>query len=76
MAGNEFLDKEGLSVLWEQIKQLVYECCNCGGGVTYRLESDGNEISLIGSDGTVSAVAVISTASCPSSEIEHVVPEE
>lgn len=29
MAGNEFLDKAGLAVLWERIKQLVYECC-CG----------------------------------------------
>lgn len=29
MAGNEFLDKAGLVVLWDRIKQLVYECC-CG----------------------------------------------
>lgn len=29
MAGSEFLDKQGLVVLWDRIKELVYECC-CG----------------------------------------------
>lgn len=29
MAGSEFLDKQGLMVLWDRIKELVYECC-CG----------------------------------------------
>ena len=65
MAGNEFLDKQGVATLWERIKQLVYECC-CKNITTYRLESDGNTITLIGSDGTSSSVAVISTASCGS----------
>lgn len=69
MAGNEFLDKQGVATLWERIKQLVYECC-CKNITTYRLESDGNTITLIGSDGTRSSVAVISTASCGSTPIE------
>lgn len=71
MAGNEFLDKAGLSVLWERIQQLVYECgCDCesgsgsGSGVKYRLESDGTSIALIGSDGSRSVVTVPATASC------------
>lgn len=29
MAGSEFLDKQGLMVLWDRIKELIYECC-CG----------------------------------------------
>ena len=63
MAGSQFLDKTGLGVLWERIQQLVYECgCQCA--VTYRLESDGNVISLIGSDGSVSTVAVTAACSC------------
>ena len=63
MAGNEFLDKTGLAALWERIQQLVYECgCRCA--VTYRLESDGNTIALVGSDGTRSVVAITATASC------------
>ena len=65
MAGNEFLDKQGVATLWERIKQLVYECC-CKNITTYRLESDGNTITLVGSDGTSSSVAVVSTASCGS----------
>lgn len=64
MADKEFLDKEGLAVLWERIRQLVYECGGEGGGVTYTLESDGNTITLVGSDGTRSAVAITATASC------------
>lgn len=65
MAGNEYLDKRGLGILWERIKQLVYECgCSCA--VTYHLESDGNTISLIGSDGSESTVEVVATASCDS----------
>lgn len=67
MAGNEFLDKNGVAALWERIKQLVYECgCQCA--VTYTLESDGNTVTLVGSDGTRSSVAVISTASCVEGE--------
>lgn len=63
MAGNEYLDKRGLGILWERIKQLVYECgCSCA--VTYHLESDGNIISLVGSDGSVSQVAVTAVANC------------
>ena len=63
MAGNEFLDKAGLATLWERIKELVYECgCNCA--VTYTLESDGNTVTLVGSDGTKSAVTISSAASC------------
>ena len=69
MAGNEFLDKQGVGVLWERIKQLIYECC-CKNITTYRLESDGNTITLIGSDGTRSSVAVISTASCGDEPVE------
>lgn len=34
--------------------------------VKYSLEVDGNTITLVGSDGTSSSVAVISTASCGS----------
>lgn len=63
MAGNEFLDKAGLAVLWERIKQLVYEC-GCRDAVTYRLESNGSTIFLIGSDGSRSAVDITATASC------------
>ena len=63
MANNKYLDNAGLATLWERIQRLVYECgCSCA--VTYRLESDGNTITLIGSDGTRSAVSVVSTASC------------
>lgn len=66
MAQNEYLDKAGLAVLWERIKKLIAECC---GGVTYTLESDGNTITLVGSDGSRSSVAVISTASCSENNI-------
>lgn len=68
MAGNEFLDKNGVATLWEQIKQLVYECgCQCA--VTYTLESDGNTVTLVGSDGSRSSVAVVSTATCVEEEV-------
>ena len=63
MAGNEYLDKRGLGILWERIKQLVYECgCSCA--VTYHLESDGNTITLVGSDGSTSTVTVTAVANC------------
>ena len=75
MAGNEFLDKQGVATLWERIKQLVYECC-CKNITTYHLESNGNQIALIGSDGTVSVVAVVSTASCPNGNPYDNLPEE
>lgn len=66
MAGNEFLDKAGLSALWERIKQLVYECgCQCK--VTYTLEvTDGNVLTLVGSDGSKSVVTIAATAECES----------
>ena len=63
MAGHEYLDKQGVSALWERIQQLVYECgCRCA--VKYRLESDGNVITLVGSDGSRSVVTVESVAQC------------
>lgn len=40
--------------------------------VKYSLEVDGNTVTLVGSDGTRSSVAVISTASCGS--IEELTP--
>lgn len=65
MAGNEFLDRTGVATLWERMRQYVYECCcSRGGGVTYRLESDGNEVTLVGSDGSRSTVEVEATAVC------------
>lgn len=60
---NKYLDSEGLAILWERIQQLVYTC-GSRGKVTYRLESNGNKVSLIGSDGSVSTVEVTATASC------------
>ena len=60
---NKYLDGAGVATLWQRIQRLVYECAG-KSAVTYRLESDGNTITLIGSDGTSSSVAVISTASC------------
>lgn len=67
MSDNKYLNQTGLAVLWERIKQLVYECgCNCA--VTYTLESDGNVITLVGSDGTRSSVSVVSTAVCDNEE--------
>lgn len=60
---NKYLDGAGVVTLWQRIQRLVYECAG-KSAVTYRLESDGNTITLIGSDGTSSSVAVISTASC------------
>lgn len=63
MAGNKFLDETGLAILWERIRQLVYECgCNCA--VTYKLVSNGNEITLVGSDGSRSTVEVEAVTSC------------
>lgn len=63
MFNTKYLDANGVSVLWQRIQQLVYECgCKCA--VTYHLESDGNTVTLVGSDGTRSSVAVISTATC------------
>lgn len=59
---SNFLDKEGLATLWERIQRLVYEC----GKVTYKLESDGNMITLVGSDGSKSVVYVTATAECSS----------
>lgn len=48
--------------------------------VKYSLESDGNTITLVGSDGTSSSVAVISTASCGSTsnseELTPIIPIE
>lgn len=61
MPDKGYLDAEGLSVLWERIKRLVYQCAgqgSGGGGVRYWLESNGNEVSLHGSDGSVSTVVV------------------
>ena len=67
MANGNYLDKDGLALLWERIQRLVYECgCRCA--VTYRLESDGNTVTLVGSDGTRSAVVITATASCSENE--------
>lgn len=63
MFNNKYLDSAGLSVLWERIKQLVYECAG-KNAVTYTLESNDNAITLVGSDGTRSSVTVASTAVC------------
>lgn len=61
MASREYLDKQGLATLWERIKQLVYECgCQCR--VTYTLESNGNTVTLVGSDGSRSTVNVTAVA--------------
>lgn len=63
MANKEYLDKAGLAVLWERIKQLVYECgCQCA--VTYRLESSNGTITLVGSDGSRSTIVVTAVAQC------------
>lgn len=63
MFNTKYLDANGVAVLWQRIQQLVYECgCKCA--VTYHLESDGNTITLVGSDGTRSVVPVIAVASC------------
>lgn len=70
MAGNEYLDKTGLGVLWERMKQYVYECC-CSQHVTYTLESNGSTISLVGSDGTRSTITVTATASCTSETVTN-----
>lgn len=60
---NGYLDKTGVSLLWTRIQRLVYECAG-KSAVKYRLESDGNKVILIGSDGSRSAVTVTATASC------------
>lgn len=60
---NKYLNAEGLQLLWERIKQLVYECCG-GNSVTYRLEREGDTIVLIGSDGSRSEVEMGAYAVC------------
>ena len=67
---SNFLDKEGLATLWERIQRLVHEC----GKVTYKLESDGNMITLVGSDGSKSVVYVTATAECSGSNDEELIP--
>ena len=63
MADREYLDKSGLSALWQRIQQLVYECgCRCA--VTYRLEKSGDTVTLVGSDGSRSSVSIEATAVC------------
>lgn len=63
MAEKQYLDKTGLGILWQRIRQLVKECgCNCA--VTYTLESDGNVVTLVGSDGSRSTVTITATANC------------
>lgn len=65
MASKGFIDDEGLAVLWERIKQLVYACGgNGGGGVTYTLQSDGETLTLVGSDGSTSSVDIKAKAVC------------
>lgn len=66
MPDKGYLDGDGLALLWERIKMLVYSCAGGGGGggVTYRLESDGNQITLVGSNGSRSTVTVDAIAEC------------
>lgn len=65
--GNEYLDKQGLATLWERIKELVYECgCQCR--IKYRLEVNGNAVTLVGSDGSRSTVYVTAVAADDESE--------
>ena len=63
----KYLNANGLAVLWGRIQQLVEKC---GGGSTirYRLESDGSNITLVGTDGSRSSVSVVSTATCGDDE--------
>ena len=42
---------------------LVYECAG-KSTVKYRLEVDGDTVSLVGSDGSRSTVTITATASC------------
>ena len=65
----KYLNANGLAVLWGRIQQLV-EKCGGGGGSTirYRLESDGSNITLVGTDGSRSSVSVVSTATCGDDE--------
>ena len=60
---NKYLDSAGLATLWERIQQLVYECAG-QNAVRYRLEVNGNEVTLIGSDGSESTVSVGAAAAC------------
>lgn len=60
---NKYLNQTGLAVLWERIKQLVYECSG-GQSVTYRLERDGSNLVLVGSDGTRSVVDMSAITGC------------
>lgn len=63
MANNKYLDSAGLAVLWSRIQQLVYECAS-KNSVKYRLESNGNTITLVGSDGSRSTVSMEAYAAC------------
>lgn len=67
MFNGKNFDSTNLPILWERIQRLVYECAG-KNVVTYELESDGNVISLVGSDGSRSSVVVISTAVCDNDE--------
>lgn len=61
----KYMDSTGLSVLWERIRMLVYECAS-SNIVKYRLEVNGNTVTLVGSDGSTSSVDVTATTSCES----------
>lgn len=67
MAAKEYLDKQGLLTLWERIQQFVYEC-GCACAVKYHLETDGETVTLVGSDGSRSTVAVPATVACTSNQ--------
>lgn len=63
MFNTKYMDGAGLSYLWERIQMLVYECAG-KNIVKYRLEVDGDTVSLVGSDGSTSTVTITATASC------------
>lgn len=63
MFNTKYMDGAGLSHLWERIQMLVYECAG-KNTVKYRLEVDGDTVSLVGSDGSRSTVTITATASC------------
>lgn len=63
MFNTKYMDSAGLSHLWERIQMLVYECAS-KSTVKYRLEVDGDTVSLVGSDGSRSTVTITATASC------------
>ena len=63
MFNTKYMDGAGLSHLWERIQMLVYECAG-KNTVKYRLEVDGDTVSLVGSDGSTSTVTITATASC------------